>query len=41
MDDFNIVKRKIHLKHEPRGKFWDINGLTMDILIYLFKRKTW
>ena len=28
MDVFNIEKRKIHLKHEPRGKFLDINGWT-------------
>ena len=25
-DAFNIEKRKIHLKHETRGKFRDING---------------
>ena len=25
---FKIEKRKIHLNHEPRRKFWDINGWT-------------
>ena len=27
-DAFNIEKRKIHLKHKPRGRFWDISGWT-------------
>ena len=25
-DALNIEKQEIHLKHEPRGKFWDISG---------------
>ena len=27
-DIFNTEKREIHLKHEPRSTFWDVNGQT-------------
>ena len=39
MDAFNIEKRKIHLKHEPRGNVLDINGWPYGNFSYLGQEK--
>ena len=38
-DTFNIEKLKIHMKHEPRGKFLDINDCTPMSFSFLGQEK--